>query len=951
MPNDRKPADQRVLPLTAMTSSGTTRESIPLPYGSDQPGTRIGRYRLLRPLGHGGMGTVWLASRDDGAFERTVALKLLPASLADSDWHAGFLQERQIHSELQHPNIAAMFDGGLADDNRPYFVMEYVDGRPITQFCDEERLTIRERVQLFLQVLDAAAHAHQRMIVHRDLKPGNILVTQAREVKLLDFGIAKLLGPVGQKALTGQADQAMTLRYAAPEQIRGEPISMATDVYALGVVLYELLTGCLPYVVENERSETLEHSILLTPPMRPSNALATLHNTSAVEAAQRGYERGASLVRIRRELTGDLEHILLKALHKDSTRRYSWAETFASDLSNYLENRPVAARAPSVSYRFGKWLRRHTLAAVSGAVVLVMLIGGLFVLDSERQRANAAAARMEATQAFMVGLFEEADPEHGGGATTSVRDVLSRGATRLEHDLAQEPELRRRLNALIGRLMNAIGDYRYAEPVLRSALSDSAVQQGDDSGSAEARMQLAQSVQHQGRFDEAETLWLQVLSQAPAGSMRQADASTGLGRLYALTNRFEEAIAQHEQAITIWRGKGAEHLARLAAALTASAFTLAYADRLDEAQAQLHEAVAILRVPGHSSVQLGHTLYQLGSVERNLGDHDGARRELTHAVELLAASLGADHESTLNARRLLADVIDEQGDVETARLQLQQILGDATKRYGEEARVSAEIANSLATVALRQGHYAEAEAGFRIVVRVLEREFGATHLETAIARNNLSNVLFEEARFSEAEDALRQALDAIAAVTGDGSSDHAITLFALARLQRFQGDVEGARASLRHVERVLTDVFGADHTRVQRAKLALVTLALDQQDERPEALLTTLEQIEAELGDSSRRSRVARVELLVARARALEMQDDVVGAERVLGEALVLAEEIWPDGSRPRTEALIELGGLLHRQGNVAGARQRLLEAEAANSHRQPLSPHSEAVRQRLVAQ
>ena len=946
-PTDSKPPN---LALTALAPGGRTEESAPFPYGPDQPGTRVGRYRLVSPLGQGGMGTVWLALRDDGAFERKVALKLLHLALTKSDWHARFLQERQIHAGLQHPNIASMFDGGVADDGRPYFVMEYVDGVPINQYCDQHQLPIRARVRLFLQVLGAVTHAHQHLIVHRDLKPGNILVTPGRVVKLLDFGIAKLLGEAGQ-AQTGQAEEnAMTPRYAAPEQIRGEAISMATDVYSLGVVLYELLTGRSPYRLDDQSSGTLEQAVVSCEPLRPTIMLGQFVDTTALEPERVEYERRVGLARIRRELSGDLEHIVLKALRKNSIERYAWSEAMALDLSNYLDDRPISARAPSLSYRLGKWLRRHTLAAASGALALSLLVTGLFVLDGQRQRATTAATRAQVTQAFLVDLFEEADPDQGGGATTSVRDVLSRGAARLEHDLAQQPELRHRLNALIGRLMNAVGDYTYAEPLLRAALAAPAAATDEDGAeqAAKTRMQLAQSLQHQGKFDEAERLWLQARAEAPAGSTTLAEVVTGLGGLYALTNRFEDAVAEHALAVSMWRKKGAGEAANLALALTESASALIDVDRLDEAQAQLNEAVGILRQDGRDSVKLGAALYKLGGLELELGNPAAARVELEQAVALLTERLGADHKTTLWARRVLADVFDELGDVETARLQLRQVLTDASRRYGEQTRISAEAANSLAAVALKQGRYSEAEASFRLVLQVFERDFGAQHVETATVRANLSNVLFEQGKFAEAETLLRQSLDAFKAVAGDDGSDYAGALFALARSQRFHGDMAGAEQSLEHAEHVLTAVLGEEHAMVLRTRLARVALALDQNSEDPAAILTTLAQIETRLDDGSRRSRVARVELLVARARAQGLLGKNRAAEAVLIKASELASEISPVGSRACADALLELAAVRLQLGDLAAARAGLREADAANVFHQPLTPHSEALRERL---
>lgn len=399
MPDAHEDPIQSVAPATLPAPGNDTATANTTP-GSDRPGARFGPYRLLRPLGQGGMGSVWLAMRDDGSFERKVALKILQRELAGSEWRERFLRERQIHAELQHPNIAAMFDGGVGEDGRPFFVMEYVEGRPITQFCDEEHLGVRERVRLFQQVLAAVAHAHQQLVVHRDIKPGNILVTEGRMVKLLDFGIASLLeSGDGEVA----ADRAMTLRYAAPEQVRGEPPSMATDVYALGVTLFEVLTGRLPY----DEAAPLEQAILGHAPLPATAVLARSGVTTALAAARFTYESEIDLSALRRSLAGDLESILAKALRKNPAQRYPWAEAFAADLSNHLAQRPVHAHPPSLHYVAGKWLRRHAASAAMAFIGVAILLTALAMLHVQQRQAGGEAIRAAMVMTQMATALDE----------------------------------------------------------------------------------------------------------------------------------------------------------------------------------------------------------------------------------------------------------------------------------------------------------------------------------------------------------------------------------------------------------------------------------------------------------------------------------------------------------------------------------------------------------------
>jgi serine/threonine-protein kinase len=327
------------------------------------PGKQYGAYRLLRRLGHGGMGSVWLAERADGLFARQVALKLVHPSLMGSAAGERFARERAILAGLSHPHITRLLDAGFADDGQPYLALEYVDGTPLTQWCDQEHCSIRARTEVFQQVLSAVQYAHANLVVHRDLKPTNILVTPDGQVRLLDFGITKLLqeGKTQERTLTQMAGGALTLAYASPEQIAGQPITTASDVYSLGVVLHELLCGVRPYRPERESAGALEEAILSADQVRPSQS----HITADIAAA-----RATTARKLRQMLAGDLDTILGKALRKDPADRYATVEAFAQDLKRSLAGPPVLARPDSAWYRWGKWVARHRLAAVASALIL-----------------------------------------------------------------------------------------------------------------------------------------------------------------------------------------------------------------------------------------------------------------------------------------------------------------------------------------------------------------------------------------------------------------------------------------------------------------------------------------------------------------------------------------------------------------------------------------------------
>jgi eukaryotic-like serine/threonine-protein kinase len=352
--------------------------------------TRVGPYRVLDVIAQGGMGTVYRAVRDDDAFEMTVALKLVRGGARSEFTERRFRQERQILARLQHPNIATVLDGGATEEGQPYLVMEHVDGRPITAYCDERCLSTRERLALFVRVCDAIQYAHQNLVVHRDLKPDNVLVTVDGTPKLLDFGIAKLLavGVDPDAAPTATLLPMMTPQYASPEQVRGQPVTTASDVYSLGALLYELLCGSRPYVVNADSMEEIVRSVCDTEPPPPSSAVRSRSDGTATEAPAGRRPTAA-------ELKGDLDTIVLRALSKDPARRYGSAEALADDIHRYLEGRPVLARPDTLGYRAGKFVRRHRVIVTAGALVAASLLAGIFSTVRQRRVADQQRARAE----------------------------------------------------------------------------------------------------------------------------------------------------------------------------------------------------------------------------------------------------------------------------------------------------------------------------------------------------------------------------------------------------------------------------------------------------------------------------------------------------------------------------------------------------------------------------
>jgi serine/threonine protein kinase/tetratricopeptide (TPR) repeat protein len=421
-------------------------------------GDRVGPYRLVKPLGEGGMAEVWLAERADGAFKRQVAIKLPYPRPGRETFAARFDRERDILATLRHPHIAGLFDAGVTKEGQAWLALEYVEGQPISTFCDERKLPVRERVQLFRQVLLAVQHAHANLVIHRDLKPGNILVTSQGEVRLLDFGIAKLLEAQGdaieETELTRQAGRSLTPRYASPEQLMGLPLTTACDVYSLGVVFYELICGERPYELKVESPAQLEHAILEVEPRAPSRR--------PIGEAQ-AEMRGAAVNGLRKLLVQELDAIALRCLEKKQSARYSSVDAVLADIDRWLAGDTVLARSPSAWYRFSKFAKRHVLAVSLGTSAVVSLavaasVAVVFAIEARQESARAIAAKD-----FMLSLFQRADHEKARGASLTAREILDAGRKDLLTRLSDQPRLQAELLAGIGAIQMEMGEYVNAE--------------------------------------------------------------------------------------------------------------------------------------------------------------------------------------------------------------------------------------------------------------------------------------------------------------------------------------------------------------------------------------------------------------------------------------------------------------------------------------------------------
>ncbi|MBV9880246.1 MAG: serine/threonine protein kinase [Gemmatirosa sp.] len=724
--------------------------------GGDPAGRRIGAYRIVREVGRGGMSRVYLAERADGAFTQRVALKLLRPGL-DSELDLGrFRAERQILATLSHPHIARLLDGGVTDaaaggEGAPYLVLEYVDGAPIDRHCETHALSVAQRLALFATVAEATEHAHRRLVVHRDLKPSNVLVTTPApteaggEVKLLDFGLAKLLqgAEAGSEAgsdaapTTRAGHRWMTPEYAAPEQVRGEPVTTLTDVYQLGALLYELLAGRPPF---GRRDETvLELAVLRDDPAPPS---------SVAQAP------------LRRALRGDVDAIVLKALRKEPEHRYPSAGAFAEDVRRHLAGRPVLARSDATTYRVRKFVGRHRGAVLVATLGIVALAAAGVRERTLRGRAERAAARATAVEGFLVGVFDVADPfalPDTARRDVTARALLDRGAARLDASLATAPEAQADLRQVLGGVYANLGLYDRAEPLLRRALAQRRALYGPRHPAvAEAMDRLGTLLESRDQFPEAESLLRDALAQRRA-----------------LLGRTDTATAQ-----------SLGHLGTL----------LRERNEFAAAEPLLREALAIQSATsGDTSLAVASSLGDLALLLYQSGDYDGALPLYRRQLAIDERRLGENHPETAATLHNIAQVQDGRGESGEAEALYRRALAAKRRTLGDlHPSVTVNLNNLAQVVARQEGRLDEAEALVREALSLDRKMFGERHGYVAESMRNLGNILRRKGDFAEAEQLFEQALAVNRSLYGDENITVAINEAAIAGVRLLQGDAAGA---------------------------------------------------------------------------------------------------------------------------------------------------------------
>lgn len=762
-----------------------------------------GRYRVVRELGRGGMGVVYLAERADGQFEQQVALKVIRQG-ASRRAAARFRRERQILADLTHPHIARLLDGGVSSQGQPYLVMEHVEGRPIDRYCRDNDLDLKRRLELLCDVCEAVQAAHRQLVVHRDLKPSNILVNDAGEVKLLDFGIAKLVSEASEEAhgLTQTDGQVMTPQYGSPEQFRGDPITVASDIYQLGLIGYELLSGRRPYDLCDGPPIQAMHRVCVKVPPAPSDVAA---NAPSLSPARR--------LDWRRRLKGDLDAIVLKALHKDPERRYRSVDHLRDDLQRHLRGQPVSARPDRFGYRLGKFLQRHRWATASTLVSLGVVLASTVAFtvglaqERDRTRGQAVVAEEQRQQAeevvhFLVDLFESANPRQMGGTAPTVREVLDKGAARVDAELADQPMTRARLSYTIGKIYDVLGNYPQAKELLRTSLElRRAEPAGREMAISESLEGLASVAMGQGKPEEARRLFEEALE------MRTAALGVDDPRLSPLYH----GIGVSHQHQGQWRD--AEILAR--------------------------RTVELAEGGGVSGTKLALYLDGWASTLDGLGRVEEARQAYRRVLAMEAPELGPWHPARGVTLSNLAITYALAEDFDAAMPLFRDALEIQIKAFGEEHHDSAVMANNLATAYMELERFDEAEDIFLRTLDFRRRVLGEHHPDTGRSWVDLGHNSASRGNHGLAEERLRQGLEILDGAMGLDHPFRGLTLALLGTSLAPQGKHEEAKEVLRESLAVLQAAQGREHylTSVPHLELGRLHLQLQELDEAEELLL------------------------------------------------------------------------------------------------------------------
>lgn len=816
-------------------------------------GHRVGAYELLRLLGAGGMGHVYLARRADGQYDKLVAIKLIRRAVEHEELRKRFQNEQKALAALDHPNIARLLDGGVTADGHSYLVMEYIEGKPIDEYCDEEGLVVEKRLEIFRSVCAAVHYAHQRLVIHRDLKPANILVTADGTPKLLDFGIAKLLDEASSEAAPqtmGLSVPFLTPEYASPEQIRGEAITTASDIYALGVILYELLTGRRPYRVTSRAQHELARQICTVEPARPSTAVGEIGETCDVAPPKvdpratrsNGRPRGPATESLRRRLSGDLDTICLMALRKEAGRRYGSVEQFGEDIRRHLVGLPVIARKDTFVYRTAKFVKRNRAVVLASAVVALALVGGIIGTGVSLVFVQRAQQKSVLMNDFLKQMLAEADINNVGRDLT-VREMLDRASERVGLDFSDHPDVEAGLRAAIGKAYLSLrlpdaGDHLQKAYELRKSIHGEM-----HSDVADSLHDLAIFHYNQGQPDKAEELARQSLAiqESLSGEISEAYASTldDLAVFVRTTGDYDRAEPIYKKALALNRHLYGPTSPNTGQTLNNYAVLLKLKGDFDRAEEMYREAVEIRRKQPGAHYVLATTLNNLAALLHARGDFRKAEPIYREALALQRRLVGEESPAAALTENNLGMLLLSLARFEEAEKLLRHSLAAHRNRLGDSHPQVATCLFNLGSLYHQLARYGEAEPLYRQSYDIRLQALGLEHSDVATSLTGLGSLAIDFERFEEADRYLTQSLEIRRKLFPQG---HAVTAFSfdqLARLERARGNLESAETFARDALALREKMLHPYHPECAASMVRLATVLIDRgQSDQGQALLT-----------------------------------------------------------------------------------------------------------------
>lgn len=763
-------------------------------------GQQIGAYEIVRELGYGGMGAVYLATRADGKFEQQVALKLLKREANTAELRRRFEQERKILASLEHPNIARLLDAGATDDGIPYFAMEYVEGLPIDDYCDDNNLGLNKRLDLFREVCSAVGFAHRNLIVHRDLKPSNILVNKDGMPKLLDFGISKIVSDELQPTATVTRLGAMTPSYASPEQLQNKSATTATDVYSLGVVLYELLSGHRPFEGQEHELKEIYRAVIETDPPSPSSIVDTVAKfgkTRSVVESEPGREntspnRGDTVPRLAavdpQYLKGDLDNIVLKALKKEPERRYSSAENFAEDIRRHQEGLTVTARPDVFSYRASKFVRRNRLAVGAGLIILLVIGAGLIatlwqtrVAAAERDRARQQAQKAERINAYMQNILNfnnphwlSSNPERNLKAT--VAEAMDEALKHIDSDLVNEPEIQAEILFTLAFSFNNQGQHAKADELLRRSINNfDEVYGANNLRSMQASVIVADILFMSGKYDESVAMYKAAIDyfrpkvvEDRTQSKWLAIALNDLGSIYGLQGKYDDAEVVTQESV--------EHVLNITGQdryvvpiLWANLGTIR-GDRgdIEAGITYFNWALDEMRAGGGDERLEGAIArMNIGKIYNAKGDYRSSEKHFLEGQAILEKIVGFENVVSMFMMYHLGNSYYGQGRYDEALKQAERVLAVQHKLFPKGHLVAGYCSRLRGAVHTRTGEVKKGEAELLSALETVNKSFKEPNPEIALVKETLGENLIAQRRFDEAREMLASALDSYSKTRGD----------------------------------------------------------------------------------------------------------------------------------------------------------------------------------------